>query len=429
MAAMHLTATLAAYALAAMNLVTIALGVQRTASSIASRHAREKGNPGPIDLTAGASSFARHAASSTTTNLIHNPSHRGEKTMNPTVLHLTPSGLQALLAKTIPAGLNVLVSGMPGVGKTDNINQAIAAASADLILSHPAVEDPTVAGGLPMAHPGDTEATFLPFGKTAQAMRATKPTVWVLEDFGQANESVQKGYMQYLLGGELNGHKLPNCVSFIALTNRRVDRAGVSGILEPVKSRFAAIVELQTDVHDWSNWALDHGIGAMLIAFLRFKPDLLAAFVATADLTNSPVPRTWANLDRLEKLGLPADVERVAFAGAVGSAAAGEYLAFRSMAKSMVNIDAILMNPDTVKIPTKPDELYATVVGLASRASDVTARAIATYANRLNVEAKRGEYAALLVRDSSRLAPIVNTTEAFMKLFAGPMGQMISGRA
>ncbi len=349
--------------------------------------------------------------------------------MTPTLITLNPAELAELLAATIPAHHPVLITGAPGVGKTDIVKQAAKRANAHLIISHPVVEDPTDAKGLPMASPGDTEARFLPFGHLAAAMRATELTLWFLDDLGQASNAMQAAYMQLILARELNGQKLPDCVTFVAATNRRVDRAGVSGILEPVKSRFVTIVELETSVEDWSMWAIDHGIPAMGIAFLRFKSDLLSAFVPTADLTNSPMPRTWENLFKLEALKLPAALESKAFAGAVGAAAAGEYLAFRSMAKSMVNIDAILLNPDTVKIPMKPNELYATVVGLASRANDQTFSRIATYANRLFVEAQRGEYAALLVRDCSRRAPSVTYTEAFVRLNSGPLGQLVSGRS
>ena len=339
-----------------------------------------------------------------------------------------PQELADLLALTIPAHHPVLITGAPGVGKTQIVKQAAKLAGAKLIISHPVVEDPTDAKGLPMASPGDTEARFLPFGHLAEAMRATELTLWFLDDLGQANNSMQAAYMQLILGRELNGQKLPDHVTFVAATNRRVDRAGVSGILEPVKSRFVTIVELETDVQSWSGWALDNGIPAMGIAFLRFRSDLLSAFTPSADLTNSPMPRTWENLFKLEALGFPPALEAKAFAGAVGQAAANEYITFRAMAKQMVNIDAILMNPDKAKIPTRPNELYATVVGLASRANDRTMQAIATYATRLFVEANKGEYAALLAKDSARREPSVVYTEAYTKLNAGPLGQLISGR-
>jgi len=205
---------------------------------------------------------------------------------------VSPKQLTSLLAAMIPARLPLLITGPPGVGKSDIIGQAAATAQADLLISHPAVADPTDAKGLPWPKPGGVEATFLPFGELAQAIHATKLTVWLLDDLGQASPAVQASYMQLILARRVNGHILPDCVTFVAATNRRIDRAGVSGILEPVKSRFASIVELEPNVDDWSVWGYAHGVPATLIAFLRYRPELLCKFEATADLTNSPLPRT-----------------------------------------------------------------------------------------------------------------------------------------
>jgi len=231
--------------------------------------------------------------------------------------------------------------------------------------------------------------------------------------------------MQLLLARRVNGHKLPDCVTFVAATNRRTDRAGVTGILEPVKSRFAAIVELEAIIDDWSGWAIDSGIPVTLIAFLRYRPDLLSKFEASADLVNSPVPRTWARVAQLEQLNLPRDIEAAAFAGAVGVAAATEYLAFRKLAGSLVTIDQILTDPVNSPIPTKVDELYAVTTGLAARANEQNFAHVGKYIARLTKD--RGEFAVLAFRDAIRHTPKLAYTQTFNNLNAGPLGQLISG--
>jgi hypothetical protein len=343
-------------------------------------------------------------------------------------MSVSPKQLAELLAAMIPARLPLLITGAPGVGKSDIIAQATAQAGAELLISHPAVADPTDAKGLPWPKANGEEATFLPFGELAQAIHAVKPTVWLLDDLGQATPAVQASFMQLILARRVNGHILPDHVTFVAATNRRSDRAGVSGILEPVKSRFACIVELEPNIDDWSLWAYGHGVSPSLIAFLRYRPELLCKFEATADLTNSPVPRTWAHLAKLGTLNLAPIVESAAFSGAVGEGPALEYQAFRAMAKSLVNLDAILLNPDKVTIPSKPNELYATVIGLASRANEQNFSRIATYANRLYTEADHGEFAVLLIRDSIRRDEKIQYSDSFVRLNSGPIGQLISGR-
>lgn len=339
---------------------------------------------------------------------------------------MTPKQLSSFLSRAIPARLPILITGAPGIGKSDIVAQAAETAEAELILSHPAVADPTDAKGLPWPGKDGTEATFLPFGELAQAIKATKPTVWFLDDLGQASPAVQASFMQLLLARRVNGHKLPDCVTFVAATNRRTDRAGVTGILEPVKSRFASIVELEPNLDDWCNWAITANIPATLMAFIRFKPDILSMFKPSADLVNCPSPRTWSHVAKLEALQLPAQVEMTAFAGAVGEGGAVEYLAFRKMAASLVSVDQILMDPHKAPLPTKPDQLFAVSVALGSRANEQNFGRIVEYANRLH-GAQKGEFAALIMRDSIRRSQKITQTQAYVAMACSPLGQLISG--
>lgn len=342
-------------------------------------------------------------------------------------LSLKPMEVSTLLKACIPARMPVLLTGKPGVGKTELVEGATRACHAHLLLSHPVTSDPTDAKGLP-AKISDTEAAFLPFGDLLTAMRATESTVWFLDDLGQAPASVQAAFMQLILARQINGHKIPDCVTFIAATNRRADKAGVAGILEPVKSRFDTIVEVDADKDSWCNWAIGKGLPASLIAFIRFRPDLLSAFVASADMTNSPTPRTWYNLSKVEALKLPAAIEHVAMAGSVGEGAASEYLAFRKMAASLVSIDAILAAPDKAALPKKPSEAYAISTGLASRANDKTLGRIGVYLTRL-AEDGQGEFSALAIRDCIRRTPALANTSTYVELMCGPIGQLISGQS
>lgn len=338
---------------------------------------------------------------------------------------MKPSELKTMLAKTIAARLPILITGAPGIGKSDIVTAAAINAGADLILSHPAVADPTDVKGLPWIVDG--AATFLPFGELSRAIAADVPTVWFLDDLGQASPAVQASYMQLLLARRVNGHVLPDSVTFIAATNRRTDRAGVSGILEPVKSRFAAIVELTPDLDEWCQWAIGAELPPELIAFLRFQPDLLCKFTASADLTNSPVPRTWHHVAKLLSCDLPSSVRNAAIAGAVGEGAAVEFLAFLRLYEELPSVDAILIDPDSVAVPDRPATLYALSGALAHRATKQNFGRVARFAERM-VNDGRGEFAALLVRDVVTRTPAVTQTAAFVKLATGDLGSLISGK-
>lgn len=320
---------------------------------------------------------------------------------------MKPSQLTALLAKTIPGRKPVLIKGAPGIGKTDVVTQACQVAGADLIVSHPVVSDPIDFKGMPFV--SDGRADFLPFGDLRRVIEATTSTVFFLDDLGQAPPTVQAAAMQLILARRINGHHVADVVTFIAATNRKQDRAGVSGILEPVKSRFATIIELTPDLEDWVSWALKAGLPTELIAFIRFRPALLHNFTPTADITNTPCPRTVANVGGLMTLGLTPDLEFEAYSGAAGEGFAAELMGFLRIFRNLPNPDAVLLNPETADVPTDPATLYALAGALARKASENTMDRLTRYALRLPAE-----FQVLLIRDAVRHDGQVVNTRAFI---------------
>lgn len=316
-----------------------------------------------------------------------------------------PSELAKELVRTILGGLPVLIKGAPGIGKSDIVGQAAVKADADLILTHPVVSDPTDAKGLPAIVDGKAE--FLPYGDLRKMMQVKRRTVIFIDDLGQAPAVVQAAYMQLLLAREINGKKISDHVVFVAATNRREDRAGVTGILEPVKSRFASIVELEVNLDDWCAWAYDHEVPAEVIAFIRFRPNLLMDDERpTADIVNRPSPRTVAHFGKLLKNGATS----MAFlAGAAGEGFAAEFIAFQRTYQSLPSIEEILKHPDKAKVPKEPAALYAVAVALAIRATDKTAGNIMKYAARLPAE-----FSVLTVRDCVRKCSAVANCPEFI---------------
>ena len=340
-------------------------------------------------------------------------------------VNLKASQATEFLARYIEARIPVMLTGAPGVGKSSIVETAAKTAGYDLILSHPVVSDPTDAKGLPWPSKDGESASFLPFGDLAQALKATTPTVWFLDDLGQASPAVQASFMQLLLARQVNGHKLPDCVTFIAATNRRTDRAGVSGILTPVLSRFGAIIGIEANVDDWTVWALDAGMPAELVSFMRFRRELLHDFnpQKANDMENFPCPRTWEYVGHAMKMGLPNDLEFAAFAGAVGEGAAIELKGFLSLLKSnLPSIDGILLDPENAKIPTRPDMLWAVTTALAKKATTLNCGRVFRYAERM-FENGSSEFAVLMLKDVTRLEPMTMATPEWAKLCVSPLGQ------
>jgi MoxR-like ATPase len=319
---------------------------------------------------------------------------------------MNPAKLHGLLITAIRSNRRVLIKGKPGIGKSDIVAQATAECGADIVLEHPSISDPTDYKGMPALTAGGAEAHFLPFGNLSRLCRATKPTVCFLDDIGQAAPAVQAALMQLVLARAVNGTRISDSVVFLGATNDTAHLAGVSGMIEPLKSRWDSIVELEVSIDDWSNWALDNAVPAELLAFLRFRPALLSDFKPTKELRNSPSPRGWASVGRWMDSGVR-DLE--VFAGAVGEGAAVEFISFLDMYASLPSLDAILLDPANAEVPTKPGALFAVASGLARKATSSTLERVTTYTARLPKE-----FDVMCIRDAVRMTKGIAQCPAFV---------------
>ncbi len=321
---------------------------------------------------------------------------------------MVPQALEQLLEFAIKNTLPILIKGKPGIGKSDIVAQACSAQGAKLIISHPVVSDPTDYKGLPFAGT-DGSAHFMPFGELNELIKAEQPTVFFLDDLGQAPASVQAACMQLLLARRINGHVISDKVTFLAATNRKEDRAGVSGLLEPVKSRFASIVELEVSPDDWVKWALKNDMPVELISFIRFKPALLSDFKPSKDIVNTPSPRSVAAIGRMQNAGLSKDIEFEVYKGAAGEGFAAEYTAFLKMFRNLPNIDDIILNPGKAEVPKEPSVLCAISGALANRMTEQNIAGINTYLKRLPAE-----IAVVTMKDALTRKKELAQTKAFI---------------
>lgn len=322
---------------------------------------------------------------------------------------MNATDLATVLSIAVMGKRPALVKGAPGIGKTDIVKSVATMTGAELVIMHPVVSDPTDYKGLPGIVNGAAE--FLPYGELRKIQDADKLTICFLDDIGQAAPSVQAACMQLLLAREINGVKISDHVAFIGATNRREDRAGVSGMLEPVKSRFTGgILSLDVDVDSWINWALAEDLPIEVIAFVKFKPAMLHDFKASADLVNSPCPRTVAAVGEMFKLNVPPHLEFEVYSGIAGEGFASEFMAFVKIMRQLPSADEILLDPDSVAMPEDPAVLYALAGSLARKASETTMERIIKFADRMPPE-----FQVLLIRDAVKRDRNCTKTLAYIK--------------
>jgi hypothetical protein len=306
--------------------------------------------------------------------------------------------LRALVAAKQP----VFIWGGPGIGKSAIVRHLAADSELPLQDVRALLLDPVDLRGLPfLGQDGRSKwATpeFLPQGGSG---------ILFLDELNAAPAMVQAGCYQLVLDRKLGEYTLPEGWAIIAAGNRDSDRAVTTRMPTPLRNRFVHL-EFEVDLQDWSEWAIEAGIRPEVIAFLRFRQELLSAF--DRDANAFPSPRSWEFVSRILDATPDQTVEHELFAGAVGSGAATEFSAFLKTFRELPNIDAILLNPLKEPVPENAAAQYAVASALAHCATDTNFDRICTYLGRMPTE-----FSVLCVRDASLRQPAVQHTPAFTK--------------
>jgi hypothetical protein len=306
--------------------------------------------------------------------------------------------LRTLVAAKQP----VFIWGGPGIGKSAVVRHLAADSELPLQDVRALLLDPVDLRGLPfLGQDGRSKwATpeFLPQGGSG---------ILFLDELNAAPAMVQAGCYQLVLDRKLGEYTLPEGWAIIAAGNRDSDRAVTTRMPTPLRNRFVHL-EFEVDLQDWSEWAIEAGIRPEVIAFLRFRQELLSAF--DRDANAFPSPRSWEFVSRILDATPDQSVEHELFAGAVGSGAATEFSAFLKTFRELPNIDAILLNPLKEPVPENAAAQYAVASALAHCATDTNFDRICTYLGRMPTE-----FSVLCVRDASLRQPAVQHTPAFTK--------------
>lgn len=317
--------------------------------------------------------------------------------------------------------LNLLIVGAPGVAKTAIIEQAAERCETDLILFHPVISDPTDFKGMPaiMKVPSDVGpetkflAQFVPFDNLKRLLTADKPTVAFADDLGQAPPMVQAAWMQLVLARKLDDKVVSDNITFVSASNRKEDKAGVSGILEPLKSRFASIIELVVDHNVWLKWARtpEAHIHPYVRAFIQTRGlSLLWSFEASNDMTNTPSPRTVEHVSKIMWGRPDTDIRITLIAGAAGSAFATEFETFIKVVKNLPKISAIIKDPLKCPVPphSEPSAQYAIVEAMIDQSDMKNIKSFLLYIERF-----KSEFQQWFVSQLKEVHPECLKTEAY----------------
>lgn len=319
---------------------------------------------------------------------------------------IKPSDLIKELRANAMANIPSMIWGGPGIGKSDIAYQFSALMNAKMFELRANLFDPVdVRGGLKVVEMQDGSY------RTRYGVPEDYPdssyqgvVVMFIDEIVNAPKATQNALLQLLLNKRIGTYELPANTIIIAAGNRAQDRAAVHEMPTPVKNRFAHY-ELEANIDDFCKWGLTNNLDPSIIGFLRYRPSLLHSVDSTQNAF--PTPRLWAMLSR--KLPFMTD-EFYGCASLIGDGPAGEFIAFKSIYQDLPDIDELLANPSSAKVPTETSLLYAIAGALASRVDTNNFDAVMRYAKRMPAE-----YQVVVVRDSIAKESELITHKAFQQ--------------
>lgn len=297
----------------------------------------------------------------------------------------------------------VMLWGPPGVGKSDLVRQVAARHNIPAIDIRLSQMEPSDLRGIPFRNGHHVEwsiPSMLP-----DAERHGPQGILFLDEITSAPPSVSASAYQLILDRRLGDYKVPTGWAIIAAGNRQGDRGVTYTMPAPLANRFSHF-EVEVHLDDWVAWAYHHGIDEKIIAFLRFRPELLFNFDPSHNPVAFPSPRSWEFAHRaLQKFTDYPQLLLGTLQACVGPAAGIELNAFVENLENMPDLEAILRG-ETVLIPEEIDLQYAIASALVGRAirAKCSNSANIVYGNILNfaTQFKHREMGVMLVSDLYR---------------------------
>jgi len=323
--------------------------------------------------------------------------------------------------------------GAPGIGKSASFRAAATAIKNQLGLTGPVLErheikpflarggdirnafglfdlrlsqmDPVEVGGLPRENRTNSTMEKLPPSWFAHSLREDLPDfgILLLEELPSAPLSVQTTAYQITLDKVIEEFKLKEGWATFAAGNRLTDGGQYFKMPNALANRLCHI-DVESDVDSWCQWAVEQNKDHSLIAFIRFRPDLLNT--TDEHIKNRgkgfafATERQWEAVNDflVNNPSVDAATTSAIVGGLVGSGPAAEYVSFRSVWNNMPSIDGILIEPATAILPEDAATQFAVMTALASRATYDNLAQCLTYTDRLMAKG-RPEMAVMFIKD------------------------------
>jgi len=225
--------------------------------------------------------------------------------------------LKKFLLKCLEDNFSVIISGPPGVGKSEIVAQACNEIGLPYHEIRLYLMEPGEAKGLPDI---DRESRRT-FWTRPDWLPEEREVVLVADDIHLATEQLQSPLFELLLCRRLHGHTVSEGTRFVAIGNLSLQSAGANEILAPIMDRFDFGLEFRPTPEDFAEYAHSQGVDSKVIAFVLSHPEYL--FTSEPPTSRKfASPRSWFSLSRALQRGFPKDVA----IGVVGEEAGSRFI-------------------------------------------------------------------------------------------------------
>ena len=288
---------------------------------------------------------------------------------------MRPQHLQIILEQELSGSVDghhtpVMIWGAPGVGKSQLVATVARRNSLPLIDIRLSQMEPSDLRGIPFRTDDLVEwavPRMLP-----DTDRHGPSGILFLDEITSALPAVSAAAYQLILDRCLGDYKVPDGWVIFAAGNRQGDRGVTYAMPAPLANRFTHF-SFDINLDDWVMWAHHKQIDQRIIAFLRFRPELLFDFDPSIDPVAFPTPRSWEFAHHaLHKFDSRIEVLAGALQACVGQAAGIELGAFIDNLQNLPDVAAIVAGTH-LPVPESIDLQYAlasALVGQAVQAAD-----------------------------------------------------------
>lgn len=305
-----------------------------------------------------------------------------------------PQSVKRSLTHLYERKVPVFLWGPPGIGKSSIVAQIAKEQEIAYIDLRLSLLDPTDLRGIPFFNTKEDTAvwappSFLPDGSEEKG-------ILFLDELNTAAPMVQASAYQLILDRKIGEYSLPDGWAIVAAGNRESDRGVVFRMASPLANRFVHL-EMEANVEEWCLWAMNAGIDATIIAFIRHRPDALFSFSTQDDSRSFATPRTWEYVHEILASDPDEDLIMPLVCGAIGEELAASFLGFRSVAGKLPDIEGILEGTCN-DVPSEASTLHVLSTALSMRIDDYTSTKKLNHLILYSLNLP-GEFAVLIIDD------------------------------